>query len=132
MKNRKKILKHILIFGLCLSPVLWMNSCEWTQLDEVQISENDTVSFANEIIPIFNNSCNMGGCHPANGISPDLSPENAYFNLDLLQMIDTVAPEESVLYKRMISTSDPMPPAGVLDYDSKLILNWIKQGALDN
>ena len=44
--------------------------------------------------------------------------------------IDTVQPENSVLYGALTATSKIMPPSGKLD-DCKIemILKWIQQGA---
>lgn len=124
MTKKRNIIKLLII------PVLLLvfASCEYNQLDEPVAAES--ASFATDIIPMFNQSCNMSGCHPAGGIPPDLSVENAYLALTLSGMVDTLDPESSLLYVRMIDTRKPMPPAGLLsDYEISLVLAWIKGGA---
>lgn len=124
--------KIILILTVVFSLALLLSSCEWEQLEPIEeVPEN--ISFTNDIMPIFDRSCNMGGCHPAGGIPPDLSPENAYLNLMSLQMVDTTNVEESILYVRMIDTRAPMPPEGLLsEYETLLVKTWIAEGAKNN
>ncbi len=90
------------------------------------------MSFQNDIIPVFNQSCNTVGCHNEGGIPPDLSAANAYVNLTTKDLIDLDFPENSLIYKRMTDVQSPMPINGVLDYESKQVLSWIKDGAQDN
>ena len=75
----------------------------------------------------------MSGCHDAGGIPPDLSPENAYKHLILLNQVDTANPESSILYQCMRDTRDPMPPEGLLsEYEINLVLQWIIEEAKNN
>ena len=91
------------------------------------------VSFAADIIPIFNKSCNLSGCHNAGGIKPDLSANNAYNSLTVGNYYNTAAPETSELYLWMTGKkSTPMPPSGINKDYNALVLAWIKQGALNN
>ncbi len=97
----------------------------------------ETVSFAQDIMPILNASCNLSGCH--SGSSPegnlDLSPVNAYLQLTTgsAGYVDTVNPEFSVLTASMRSVSSPMPPSGNLDDCSiELVMKWIEQKAPNN
>jgi hypothetical protein len=96
-----------------------------------------TVSFTNDILPIFNASCNTAGCHT--GTSPsgnlDLDPAVAYTKLMKAGTgyIDTINPNYSLLYSQLISTSKPMPPTGKLDdCKTSLIFKWIQQKAKNN
>ena len=119
----------ILFFGL----FILISSCRYDYYVEPVIEITDTVSFANDILPIFNNSCSTSGCHNTGGIAPDLSPVSAYDNLFLYNLVDTASPEMSVLYIRMNSTSDPMPPAGKLQpIEIATVLAWIEQGGNNN
>ena len=92
-----------------------------------------TVSFTQDLVPIFNASCNSSGCHNAGGKSPDLSPVNAYGALTNGGYVNTGDPEGSELYLWMTGKRGaPMPTSGINpDYNS-LVLAWIKQGALNN
>jgi hypothetical protein len=91
------------------------------------------ISFAQDIIPIFNQSCNDSGCHNNGGRAPDLSPENAFDALTNGGYIDTVAPENSELYLWMIGDKGaPMPISGSDASYNSTVLTWISQGALNN
>jgi len=90
------------------------------------------VSFSTDIMPVFNQSCNTAGCHAPGYSAPDLTSPNAYADLLKYNLIDTLIPENSVLYKRMVDSEQPMPTAGVLTYEASMVLVWIREGAKDN
>jgi hypothetical protein len=128
MKTRNSLL---LICGIFYVTAFLM-SCEKEYFVPVQQDLED-VSYSGDIIPIFNASCNMAGCHNTGGVSPDLSPDNSYSDLFIKNMVDTITPPSSELYVRMISETKPMPPSGVLKGGQpQAVLAWIDQGALNN
>lgn len=91
------------------------------------------VSFAGDIIPIFNSSCNVSGCHNAGGISPNLSAATAYTALTGGNYISTSIPENSELYQWMTGKKGtPMPLSGSNKDYNALVIAWIKQGANNN
>ncbi len=91
------------------------------------------VSFASDIVPIFNSSCNISGCHSAGGKAPDLSASNALTSLTVGNYLNTGSPETSTIYLWMSGKkSTPMPVAGINKDYNALILAWIKQGAQNN
>lgn len=91
------------------------------------------VSFASDITPILNSSCNTSGCHSAGSKSPDLSIANAYASLTNGGFINTNDPQTSELYLWMTGKkSTPMPVGGINKDYNALILAWIKQGANNN
>jgi hypothetical protein len=105
-------------------------SCEyeWIQPEKKPIPE--TVSFSNDIMPIFNNGCNISGCHSAGASPPDLTEANAYSALFDGGYIDIATPESSRLYVSM-ATGGSMQfytTAG----DEDIVLAWIQQGAENN
>ena len=91
------------------------------------------VGFANDIIPIFNKSCNGSGCHSKGGQVPDLTAANAFNSLTIGNYIDKSAAATSMLYLRMTGKKGaPMPVTGInIEYNS-LVLAWLKQGAKNN
>lgn len=92
-----------------------------------------TVSFSNDIIPIFNNSCNSSGCHNTGGISPDLSGTNAFTMITTGGYLNVSSAESSELYLWMAGKKGtPMPVSGINKDYNALILAWIKQGANNN
>jgi hypothetical protein len=91
------------------------------------------VSFSGDIIPIFNKSCNMSGCHKSGGKAPDLSSSKAYQALQGGGYINISNPEASELYLWMTGKrGTPMPLSGPNKDYNALVLAWIKQGALNN
>lgn len=91
------------------------------------------VSFSSDILPIFNNSCAVSGCHTSGGIKPDLSAANAFSTLSIGNYLNTTAAETSSLYLWMAGKKGtPMPTGGVNKDYNALVLAWIKQGAQNN
>jgi len=95
------------------------------------------VSFSQDLLPLFKQNCSISGCHtggsPAGNLNLDASV--AYTNLMRRGSgyIDTVNPGYSLLYAQMISTSNPMPPTGLLSScQTSLVLTWIAQKAKNN
>jgi hypothetical protein len=122
----------LLVAGGFIGGVLLVGCYKNVTIVEVQGEEiTRPVSFVNDIMPIFNKSCNGSGCHNAGGKAPVLVPANAYNNLS--NYINTNEPKNSELYLWMAGKrGTPMPLTGpVKDYNA-LILAWIKQGAQNN
>ena len=91
------------------------------------------VSFTNDILVIFNSSCNTSGCHSAGGIKPDLSAVNAYQSLSNGGYINNGDPQTSELYLWMTGKKGtPMPTTGINKEYNALVIAWIKQGAQNN
>ena len=97
----------------------------------------DTVSYKNDVQPIFNENCTTSGCH--SGTNPkgnlNLVSSVSYQQLSNSQSgyINTTNPSSSLLYSSMKSLNNPMPPNGVLEQCKlDLILKWIEQGAQNN
>ena len=106
-----------------------MASCTWEEIKPKKIIAVDSAKFSLNIIPIFNANCAKSGCHIKGVQAPDLSSQNAYTSLIYYGYIDTDFPESSILYGK-IATGSMKDKA--TDNDRALILQWIKQGALDN
>lgn len=107
----------------------FLSACEyeWIQPEKVEVPE--TLSFSADIMPIFNNGCNINVCHGAGATPPDLTEANAYGALFDGGYIDTLTPGASILYTSMKSGSmQQYTNPG----DEQIILAWIKQGAKNN
>ena len=90
------------------------------------------VSFKADLIPIFNKSCNMSGCHSAGGQVPDLTPPNAYRSIFEEDLVDINDPEGSEIMGWLTGQIKPAMPLGAQTNPSNinnLMLAWIKQGA---
>lgn len=129
---RKKIL-----FLILFTAGIWImtfNSCTYDQyLPPEEPTIVDTVFFADDILPIFNASCNSSGCHNTGGVPPDLSPGNAYDALQSGGFINVAVPADSELLEWMRGNRDlDMPLTGPNPEYNALILAWINQGASNN
>ena len=101
--------------------------------EDLKISDDQQISFANDIIPIFNQSCNFAGCHNSPSQPPDLLPANAYNSLNNGGYINIASPENSELYQWMKGNrGTPMPVEGANAAYNAKVLTWIRQGALNN
>ncbi|MDZ7777133.1 MAG: hypothetical protein U5L09_16725 [Bacteroidales bacterium] len=122
----KRLLKYTIPMMLIAFMVA---SCEYESVAPVEIDPDTELSFKNDIIPIFNESCNSSGCHATGDWTPDLTPENAYEALFAGDFIDTTSPANSDLYESMNSGSMKIysTPEAMAS-----ILQWIEQGAKNN
>jgi len=119
--------------ALMLMSVSAMISCT----HEPQAPAITSVSFSKDIIPIFTASCVINSsCHlGANGANQniDLDSAAAYSTIVAKGLVSTSDPQSSLLYVEVNSDEMPKPPSAPLSArDQALILNWIKQGALNN
>jgi len=122
--------KTLLILAIFTSLMAWQ-SCQYEWLDPVDYvppPPGDTTSFSLEVVPVFTASCTS--CHSTGGISPDLTPANAYADLFAEDLIDVAIPENSILYIKM-ATGGSMNKYTKVG-DPELVLQWIKEGALNN
>jgi hypothetical protein len=129
MSHNKKIYGFLAGFTLLLVVGCYKDR---TVVSETGAEITRPVSFANDIMPIFNASCNTSGCHSAGGKAPDLSGANAYKSLSG-GYINTNDAQASELYQWMIGKRGvPMPTNGTNKEYNSLVLAWIKQGAQNN
>jgi len=92
-----------------------------------------TVTFSNDILTMFNKSCNLSGCHSNGGQTPNLTPAAAYNSLIIGNYINKTSPENSYIYLKMTGKKGTVMPVGGMNKDyNALILAWIKQGANNN
>ncbi|MBK5277448.1 MAG: hypothetical protein JJE09_01165 [Bacteroidia bacterium] len=122
-----KTIIHLILVAIAISCLLV--SCTYEEIKPQKVDIPDSVKFSVNIIPIFNASCNISGCHNQGGIPPDLSLNNAYTSLIFFGYVEVDDPEASILYEKITTGS---MKNNATDQDRALILEWIKQGALDN
>jgi len=94
-----------------------------------------TVSFKTDLIPIFDKSCNMAGCHNTGGKQPDLTTAKAYASLTIGNYLNLASPDQSVVYLYLVGKKTPQMPLGAANNPSNLnnlMLAWIQQGAKNN
>jgi len=125
---------HVLRIGVVSIAIMaFAVSCKYDEVLPIKPDPGVQVSFSEDIIPIFNASCNTSGCHNGSGPSPDLSMTAAYVSLWDGGYIDTIMPEASELYLWMSGLNGlPMPVEGVNATYNATVLQWIIQGAQEN
>ncbi len=126
MKRNLKIIFTVMSF------VFIIYGCEKATIetDPVVIDKNapvDTVYFQADIVPIFNDNCL--GCHSGSH-DPNLS-SNPYQSLSDGGYINTATPASSELYVKLHDINGSHNGRST-SADQEKILNWIKQGALNN
>ena len=133
----KKWCLFIILIGL-------MYACTWDQPapkpvipDTVVVNSclPDSVSFKTHLQPLFNYYCVGTYCHSGNTPpgSVILDAGKSYASLQNGNYTNTTSANQSPIYLRMTSSSDPMPPYGMLSKcQTDLILKWIQQGAKNN
>jgi hypothetical protein len=97
-------------------------------------SDTTTISFSQDIQPIFNASCATAGCHVAGGRAPNLSQGVAYQSLMDESLVVASDPTNSELMMWLTGKKSPVMPLGSgpdPDINAK-VYAWILQGALNN
>jgi hypothetical protein len=132
MKNLKRIGEVFLMLSVITLGISACVSDTIVYPEDPEIPDTLTISFNDDIIPIFNSSCNGGGCHDGTW-NPDLTPANAYNALTSgvpKDYVNTDDPESSLLYVK-ISPGESMEQF-ITSGERAQILRWIEQGALNN
>ena len=104
--------------------VLWITSC----VHNAFIEDIPEICFERDVLPIFQNSCAIAGCHDGTGES-DLS---LLGYVPISHAVVPGKPYSSPVYKAIIATSgeNKMPPDKPLSLEKRTIIRlWIEQGA---
>jgi len=102
----------------------WISSCT----HKADLGEIDEVCFERDVLPIFQNSCAIAGCHNGSGESDLIL--TSY--VPISHAVEPYKPYSSRAYKAIIATSgeNQMPPGQPLSLDNRTIIRlWIEQGA---
>ena len=126
-------MNRFLSFGITIAIfTLLLASCQYkfvVEPEPVPPDPTDTISFSQEITPIFSEQ-GCTGCHNTGGQQPDLSPENAYSSITGMGLINTSDPADSKIYYYPLPDGSHF--AKYTSSQATLILQWIEQGAHDN
>ncbi len=118
-----KLLIAIIVMGM------GMASCTYHTNDFDPSEAPDNVSFSDDIISIFDASCNSAGCHNQGGIPPNLTEDAAYVSLFAGSYVEPGNSEGSVLYQ---SIDGGTMTGYATDLERSYIKKWIDEGALNN
>jgi len=133
------MLKKIISFtaGLAIIGMFAIPGCakHTTVVEESPVPiDTATISFSQEVQPIFTASCAKAGCHVSGGQTPNLSKGFAYQSLFDEDMIVPGDPTNSELMGWLTGKLSPVMPlgSGPDPAINAVIYNWILQGALNN
>jgi len=91
------------------------------------------MSFANDIIPIFNTGNKCVACHTTGKTAPDLTPDHAFASLNTTKFINSAAPEQSRIYVHPNpANTNQHVQKKYTSQEAANVLLWIQQGAKDN
>ncbi len=127
--------RNFLVFILLLSMAL-VSSCQYDNIVKPVVpppSPTDTVSFVKTIEPIFNDNSNCTSCHNTGGQAPDLSTGYAFNSIMNMGLVNLSSPATSTIYRiPNLNNSSDHTWKKYTDVQAQYILQWIKQGALNN
>ena len=138
MNNKKEKTMKKNIFLILFIPTLFclssITGCYYDEvIPDVSIYSGEEISFSEDLVPIFDASCNSAGCHNTGGIAPDLTGANAYNAIVNGAYINSAAPTSSEFYKWVNGErSITMPLSGTDPQLASAVLLWIQQGAPNN
>lgn len=106
-----------------------MSSCYYRENEVIRPVIPDTISYSEDIQPIWDIGCNSSTCHGGRW-NPDLSLNVSYNALIGGGYVNEAQPESSSIYTVCI------PGGSMAQYtasgDAEKILKWIEEGALNN
>ncbi len=126
--NKTKLYFLLAVIGLLL------NACTYDFIVKEELAPVDPtvdILFATQIAPIFASNCIA--CHKTGGQAPDLtSATSAYANIKSMNLVNTAAPETSLIYNYPNPASTLHTWKKYSAAEAQLVLTWIKQGAKNN
>jgi hypothetical protein len=125
MDQKTKMIKRWLVAIVVVIAAATFSACEKFEVQPIPFDANTTWHFQADIQPIFNANCIT--CHNGSK-SPDLRDGKSYSALSK-GYVNSPA-ESSRLYVKISSSTTHIPRTS--DNQKLMILNWIKQGALNN
>jgi hypothetical protein len=120
-----KINVSLTLVGI-LTFIAWITSCT----HKANISDLPEICFEGEVLPIFQNSCAISGCHDGQGSGDSHLVLNNY--ADIVAGVKPGNPNSSRIYQAIIAKGGEgqMPPGQPLSLDNRTIIRvWIEQGA---
>ena len=129
-------MRRIILFGFALMACL--SNCTKDHSKDQNCQNCPVISFKNDIIPIFQASCAVSGCHtgafPAGNVNLDSAVAYTQSTAAGKGYVNAGNPGTSILYLEMIpGSTTPMPTTGLLNAcTANKISCWIQQGALNN
>jgi hypothetical protein len=88
-----------------------------------------SVSFKEQLAPMFNSNCALSGCHVSGSHKPYLSTANSYQETVNGGFVNIIIPKESILYIKINGEMKEYIPSAS---DRQKVYDWIRNGAPNN
>jgi hypothetical protein len=88
-----------------------------------------SVSFSQDLAPIFNAKCATSGCHASGGHKPYMETAISYQQIVNGGFVNTVIPKASILYQQVFGGMSEYIPS---PKDKSKVYDWIRNGAPNN
>lgn len=121
MKNSSSVLAVFLVLPLLLIVLLTFQACK----HETFLAGVAEVCFERNVLPVFQTSCGLSGCHDASAAGGYTL--NSYSGI--LAAIEPGSPDKSEVYKSItnIWSDEMMPPSQPLSADNRMLIRiWIE------
>lgn len=127
MKFKRLGYFSILLAMVILPTVFLMNSCKHDGIPPDQLPQ---ICFTEQVLPIFQNSCGITGCHNSGGDGASRLSFTDYAGI--MKAITPGNADKSKAYQAIISSTNLMPPNNALPIAKRTLIRvWIEQGALE-
>ena len=125
-------MKKRLIFLFTVLLALFVSGCKYDFILPVPVTPvTGDVSFATQVVPIFNTGSKCTSCHKPGGQSPDYTAANAYASI-VPALVNLSAPDQSMIYTFPGPTTATHSWKKLTAGEAAIILQWVKQGAKNN
>lgn len=123
MKNDS--ISLVLLIGLpfLLAVVIFLHACK----HESHLADIPEICFERDVLPVFQTSCGISGCHDASSGGYDFTNYSG-----ILSALEPGNPDKSAVYKSIteIWSNEMMPPSQPLSIENRILIRiWIEQGA---
>lgn len=127
-------MKKVLIYiGLSLMVGIGITGCYKDVIFPESVSDPDgppqSVSFKDQLAPLFNSSCALAGCHVSGSHKPYMATGVSYKEIVNGGFVNTIIPKESILYKMINGEMREYIPSAT---DRQKVYDWIRNGAPNN
>ena len=129
--------RNFLIQAIIILSILFMISCEYDFIEHkvIIIPDDSTladISFAAEVVIIFNDGNNCTAWLGTGGTPPDLTTNNAFNSINSTGLVNTDDPQSSKLYDYIQPQTSTHGWKKYTTEQSITVLTWITQGAQNN
>ena len=127
-------MKRVIIYmGISLALAIGITGCYKDVIFPETVADPDgppqSVSFKDQLAPLFNSSCALVGCHVSGGHKPYMATGISYQEIVNGGFVNTIIPKESILYKMINGEMKEYIPSAS---DRQKVYDWIRNGAPNN